>query len=184
MKKLSLILAASAFAAVPAMADDVGGTVMPSCTMTGGGVNVTFANMDANGQGDDFDVTGIDVFCNLPSTINFESLNGYLLNTDADAAGDGPTGQTNLESATIAGFNAAVDYRFQFDSVFIAGTPIPVLWDTTLMNPATPVSIPVDPVNVTGATITYGTVANGNGLPALAGAYEDDIVVTITSTGF
>jgi len=182
MKKLSLILAASAFAAVPAMASGVGGSVMPSCTITGAGGAVSFSDMDSYGQATDVPVGAIDVFCNEPSTINFKSTNGHLLNTTA--AADGPTSQTNLESATMAGFNSAVDYRFSFDSIVNNVNSFPVGWDSSLMVPGGTIGIPVDPVNVTGAVLTYGTVANTNGLPALAGAYSDTLEVTITATGF
>lgn len=182
MKKLSLILAASAFAAVPAMASDVGGEVMPSCTITGAGGAVAFTDMDNYGQATDVAVGAIDVFCNEPSTINFKSTNGHLLNTSATA--DGPQSQTVLESATIPGFNAAVNYRFAFDSIVNNVNQFPVSWDTSAMVPGAVFGIPVDPVNATGETLTYGTMANANGFPALAGTYADTLEITITATGF
>lgn len=180
MKKLTLILAATAFAAIPATAGDVGGEVSTSCSITGVGGAVSFADMDSYGQSAaGVTVPGINVFCNEPATINFQSDNGYLLNTSVP---DAPISQNNLESSTIAGFNAAIDYKFEFDTIVNNVNSFPVGWDTSAMNAGTTAGIPVDPLNVTGASLAYNTMPTS--LPALAGTYEDVLTVTITSTGF
>lgn len=177
MKKLTLILAATAFTAAPAFADDISGTVATSCTISGVGGAVNFTDMDSFGQATDVDVNSIDVFCNETATINFVSLNGHMAH-DTVAVADPVT----LESAT-SGFNAGVDYRFTFDTIFNNVNGFNVGWDTSAMVPGGTIGAPIDPVNVTGATLTYSTLAAANSQPVLAGTYEDTLTITITNTG-
>ncbi|NNF00981.1 MAG: hypothetical protein HKN25_18335 [Pyrinomonadaceae bacterium] len=179
MKKLSLILAATALSAVPAFAtgssDDVAATANAPvvCSVTGISTSVDFGTLGAMGEATPIQNTGVDLFCNQPANLSFTSLNGYM-----PVAGDPsvlPVDETvSLESATNPGFDAGVDYKFKLVGESLG-------WSTTYMAAGDAVNFALPATNKTGITLEYNTKVSTR--PILGGSYSDTMTVAITPVG-
>jgi len=184
MKKLTLILATSLFAVSPALANpaQVSGSVAPSCSISNAPTTVAFGALDTYGQATaPIVASGIVIFCNEPATIGFTSMNGYLAH-DSEV----PASETDLESTTNPGFNAAVDYSYIFDASVVNTSGNPIGWATTgnFQTAGATANFSVSATNAPAASLTYSTLPASNGYPALSGTYSDELEVSITPAGF
>lgn len=147
------------------------------CELTGFGAdNISFINFDEMekfGEADEQQLTDLGLFCNLPSDVTFESLNGFLrLNTSDPAytAVDGDN--SDFSTSAAANFAAGLDYSASIASFGVAN-------DTTALDAGVPVSIgTIPPQDVSGVQVDFNTIAGS--LPLIAGDYSDTLVVSIT----
>jgi len=174
MKKLSLLLAATALMATPAIASDTssGGTVAASCSITNLDSAIAFPTMGTYGEAIATD-TDVAIFCNAPSVVTFVSANGYLA-LDADPSVL-PTSESDLESPANPGFAAGVDYVFQFMGQQIG-------WTTKQIDAGVGFNIPAAAKNASG--VTFQVQTSPTALPVLAGNYSDDLTITMTPISY
>ena len=181
MKKLIAIAALAAASSTPAMAQssfngtvDFTGERAVECTVTGLQNDVVFGPLGRRGQASAVVNTGIDVFCNQPSKVTFESENGYMaLKTNNDA--NDSKSETDFESGANPGFDAGLDYEATLVQYNVTG-------DSSQLTAMTPVDIaPVPALNQNNLRIRYDT-KNSN-QPLLGGSYEDTLTITLTPQG-
>ena len=181
MKKIIAIAALAAASATPAMAQssftgsvDFTGTVPVECTVTGLQDTILFGQMGRRGQASSQVDSGIDVFCNQPSEVTFESENGYLALQTTNNANDSIS-ETNFESAANPGFDAGLDYTTEVVQFGITG-------DSSQLQAATPVAVsPVPAINQNNLRLRYDTINASQ--PLLGGFYEDTLTITLTPQG-
>ena len=182
MKKIIAIAALAAASATPAMAQTAGfsgsvdftGTVAVECTVTGLQDTILFGAMGRRGQASAQVDTGVDVFCNQPSEVTFESENGYLALQTTNNANDSIS-ETNFQSNANPGFDAGLDYSAEVVQFGVSG-------DTSQLQAGTPVAIaPVPALNQNNLRLRYDTINAGQ--PLLGGIYEDTLTITLTPQG-
>lgn len=169
-------MATSAFAAGPVIDSDVDFTGQRDieCEISGFADEVDFAGLGRRGAAAQISDTGIDVFCNQPSTVSLESENGFMKlrtnndNNDADS-------ETDLTSGANPGFSAGLNYKATIPAFGVTG-------DTSQITAGVPVSFaPVPALNLNNIRINYDTIAEDQ--PLLGGSYEDTLTVTLTPLG-
>ena len=181
MKKLIAIAALAAASSTPAMAQssftgdvDFTGQVPVECTVTGLQDTILFGQLGRRGQASAQVDTGIDVFCNQPSEVTFESENGYLALQTTNNANDSIS-ESNFESGANPGFDAGLDYTAEVVQFGIMG-------DSSQLTAGTPVAIsPVPAINQNNLRLRYDTVNSNQ--PLLGGFYEDTLTITLTPQG-
>ena len=185
MKKIIAIAALAAASASPAMAQsssmagfngsvDFTGQVPVECTVTGLQDTILFGTLGRRGQAAAQVNAGVDVFCNQPSEVTFESENGYLALQTTNNANDSVS-ETNFESGANPGFDAGLDYTAEVVQFGIMG-------DSSQLTAGTPQSIsPVPAINQNNLRLRYDTVNSGQ--PLLGGFYEDTLTITLTPQG-
>ncbi len=172
-------MATSAFAqAGPAIDESVDftGQRAVECEISGFQDTILFGALGRRGQATQQSDTGIDVFCNQPSTVTFESENGYLALQTINNANDSvnPDGG-NFTSGANPGFSAGLDY--------VATIPaFNVTSNTTAISAGSPLTFsPVPALNLNNIRINYDTIAESQ--PLLGGFYEDTLSITLTPNG-
>jgi len=179
MKKLTIIAAMAAMTATPAMAQvtsptvDLSGTVAVECTVDNIDSAIGFGTLGRRGQASVVSDTGVDVFCNQPSTVTLTSLNGGLV---LDSSSISPTNETTWDASGNPGFAAGLDYTL---TVPRFGTP-PI--STAFLPEATPVDVVVVPaLNESNFRINYDTVNSTD--PLIGGNYTDTLTIALTPNG-
>ena len=184
MKKIIAIAALAVASATPAMAQssmagftgsvDFTGEVPVECNVTGLQDTILFGQLGRRGQASAQVDTGIDVFCNQPSEVTFESENGYLALQTTNNANDSIS-ESNFESGANPGFDAGLDYTAEVVQFGIMG-------DSSQLTAGTPVAVsPVPAINQNNLRLRYDTVNSGQ--PLLGGIYEDTLTITLTPQG-
>lgn len=180
MKKLLITTAAlSGMLAVPAHAanpQDVvfTGTRAIECTIENMDALIDFGDLGQRGQAARVSNRGIDVFCNQPSSVSFESLNGYLALETSNPANDSLS-ESDFTSAANPGFSAGLDYEAQIPAFAVSA-------ETSGIDAGVAISIPgVPALNLNNIRINYDTVNESQ--PLLGGVYSDTLTITLTPSG-
>ena len=180
MKRIA-ILALAAAVSTPALAasdtnsTNFSGERQVECTLDNMDQVVDFGQLGRRGQAGVQVDNGIDVFCNQPFSVKFESTNGYLKLVGASANQAAAESTPNFESTANPGFGAGVDYTASIPAFSVSA-------DSTQLSAATPVTLaPVPAQNLNNVAIRYDTIANT--LPLLGGQYRDTLIVTLTTLG-
>jgi spore coat protein U-like protein len=169
-------MATSAFAAGPVIDESVDftGQRAVECSIANFQDTVLFGALGRRGQAAQQSDTGIDVFCNQPSTVSFESENGYLALQTVNNANDSIS-ESDFTSAANPGFSAGLDYTASIPAFGISG-------DTSDLDAGVAVTYsPVPALNLNNIRINYDTIAENQ--PLLGGLYEDTLSITLTPNG-
>jgi type 1 fimbria pilin len=189
MKKIVIAALLAGSLSVPAFAQSVpsinetlnfNGQRAVECSITGLQNSVNFGALDRDGDSDGITDSGISVFCNQPSAVSIDSLNGYLrlvANNEDNNAPDGE--EDDLTSVANPGFSAGLDYSATISGLSGFGS---LSADTTDIDKDEPFEFePVPALNVTSASISYDTIAEGQ--PLLGGLYQDILTISLTPIG-
>jgi hypothetical protein len=150
------------------------------CNIDGLERAVNFLTLDRFGNAAGVTNSSIEVFCNQPSTVSVQSLNGYLKLVSSNANAAAPGNQSNLTSQANPGFSAGLNY-----SATISGIPGgSLVANTTQIGAGSANAVifsPVPALNVPAAQIFYDTIPEAQ--PLLGGVYQDILTISITPNG-
>ncbi len=170
-------MATSAFAQAGPTIDesvDFTGTRAVECEISGFQDTILFGALGRRGQTAQQADTGIDVFCNQPSTVSFESENGYLALQTTNNVNDSVS-ESDFTSGANPGFSAGLDYVATIPAFNVTG-------NTTDISAGSPLTFsPVPALNLNNIRINYDTIAESQ--PLLGGLYEDTLSITLTPNG-